>query len=95
MSDDLIGTAEAAEIIGVRVGTVNRWAAEGVLEAAVTLPGKTGARLYRRSDVEAYKALREHRRTKAVEYGACETCTTEGVQTWHSGPCPNTEQVAS
>lgn len=75
--------------MGVSVATVNRWATEGVLEAALTLPGKTGARLFRRSDAEAYKALRDLRRTKAVERGACAACTTGGVQTWHDGPCPN------
>lgn len=94
MAHDLIGTAEAAKRLGVSVATVNRWAAEERLPAAVELPGKRGARLFSVADVDAYGALRTLRKTKAIEHEACAVCTTEGVQTWHSGPCPN-EAVAS
>lgn len=58
MSDDLIGTAGVAERLGVTVATVNRWAKERRLQPAVKLPGRTGARLYRLADVEAYEAAR-------------------------------------
>lgn len=50
---DLISTSEAARILGRPVATVNRWATEGRLAVALKLPGETGARLYRRVDVEA------------------------------------------
>lgn len=52
-TDDLIPTTEAASILGKSVATVNRWAATGRLAAAVEMPGETGARLFRRSDVLA------------------------------------------
>lgn len=51
-ASDLIGSAESARIAGVNVATVNRWAASGVLPVAARLPGRTGARLFRRRDVE-------------------------------------------
>lgn len=51
--DDLIATAQAAEIHGVDVATINRWARTGRLPVAIKIPGKTGANLYRRADVEA------------------------------------------
>lgn len=53
ITDDLLTTAEAALILGKPIGTVNRWAKEGKLREAAKLPGRTGSRLYRRSDVEA------------------------------------------
>lgn len=49
----LVTTAQAAEILGKPIGTVNRWVIEGRLPTAAQLPGRTGARLYRRADVEA------------------------------------------
>ena len=49
---DLIGTAEASRIAGRTVATINRWAASGLLPVAVQLPGRTGARLFKRRDVE-------------------------------------------
>lgn len=53
MSDDLLPTTAVAELLGKSVATINRWAQEKRLVPAVELPGETGARLYRRSDVEA------------------------------------------
>jgi DNA-binding transcriptional MerR regulator len=53
MADDLLPTAEVAQLLGKSVATINRWATEGRLKPAVELPGETGARLYLRSDVEA------------------------------------------
>jgi len=49
----LITTAEAASILGRPIATVNRWALSGRLVPVTQLPGRTGARLYRRADVEA------------------------------------------
>lgn len=56
MHDDLIPTAEVARLVHKTVATVNRWANEGKLPPAVVMPGETGARLFRRSDVEAFLA---------------------------------------
>jgi excisionase family DNA binding protein len=49
--DDLLTTNDVAELAGVSRTTVWRWAEEGLLPAAVTLP--SGHRRFRRSDVEA------------------------------------------
>lgn len=50
---ELIPTAEAARILGVHIATVTRLAAAGDLAVAMKLPGKTGAYLFNRSDIEA------------------------------------------
>lgn len=52
---DLIGSKEATRLFTPAVdrATFNRWAAAGEIEPALTLPGKTGARLFRRADVIA------------------------------------------
>lgn len=52
-TDDLISTAEAASILDRPVATINRMAIDGRLPVAVQMPGRTGARLYRRADVLA------------------------------------------
>ena len=52
--DDLIGTAEAADLLGKPITTINRMALDGRLPVAVQMPGRTGARLYRRADVLAF-----------------------------------------
>ncbi len=56
MLEDLIRTKDVAGLAGKTVATVNRWVLEGKLTPAVEMPGKTGARLFRRSDVEAFLA---------------------------------------
>ena len=53
METDLIGAAEAAEILGVSVATVNRMAANGTLPTAAKLHGRTGAHIFNRATVEA------------------------------------------
>jgi hypothetical protein len=50
---DLVTTAEAALILGRSVATVNRLAASGQLAPTHKLPGKTGAYLFNRADIEA------------------------------------------
>lgn len=57
--NDLIGTAEAAQILGKQPRTVQRMVASGVLTPVTTLPGKTGAHLFNREDVERIKTERE------------------------------------
>lgn len=52
----LVSTAEAAEIIGRSIATVNRFVREGLLAPAMQYPGSTGARMYHRADVEALRA---------------------------------------
>jgi len=49
----LITTAEAAELLGVHVGTVSRMVASGRLTPSFKVPGKTGAFLFDPTDVEA------------------------------------------
>ena len=63
MAEDwLIGSKEAAEILGVDASTISRWADEKLkpearrLTIALRLPGATGAKLFRRSEVEALAA---------------------------------------
>ena len=46
MNVELLTTAEVAEIAGVDVGTVNRWAREGRLSVVRQLPGIRGARVF-------------------------------------------------
>lgn len=51
--DDLIGTDEAAQLLGVSKPTVKRMARAGTLPVAIKMPGQTGAYLFHRSDVAA------------------------------------------
>jgi predicted site-specific integrase-resolvase len=51
-ADELVGAAVAAELLSVDRSTLNRWVAAGRLTPHHALPGRTGARLYRRGDVE-------------------------------------------
>ena len=61
--DDLIGSAEATGLFfpAIDRATFNRWAAAGEIAPALSFPGKTGARLYRRADV---LALAERKRAE-------------------------------
>lgn len=66
--DDLIGSAEAARIIGIDRSTFSRWALYqkvDQLRPAVVLPGdrRIGARLFRRADILVVAA--EHAAKKA------------------------------
>jgi len=56
LSHELMPTVEVAAFHQVSVATVNRWAKGGRLPVAVKVPGKRGANLFRRSDVEALLA---------------------------------------
>jgi excisionase family DNA binding protein len=49
---DLLRSLEAASLLGIDRATFNRWVAAGRIEPAVEFPGKTGARLFARADVE-------------------------------------------
>lgn len=56
MSDELLSTKAVADLLGTTPATINRWANEKRITPAVEMPGKTGARLYRRRDVDALLA---------------------------------------
>ena len=53
---DLIGSTEAAAIVGVHVATIARWAADGTLPVAARLTGKTNPLLFHRTDVQRVAA---------------------------------------
>lgn len=55
-NDTHVTTAEAAEITGRHVATINRWVARELLTPVFTAPGKKGARYYKREDVLALAA---------------------------------------
>ena len=52
----LIGSAEAAELLGVDRATFNRWVASGRVHATAQLPGRTGARMFSRTYIESLPA---------------------------------------
>jgi excisionase family DNA binding protein len=56
MTTDLLTAAQAAERAGVNRRTILRWAETGRLSVALTLPGETGAHLFRPADVDAVTA---------------------------------------
>ena len=49
---DLIGTDEAAHILGITKATLTRWVQADHVTAAHKLPGKNGASLFHRADIE-------------------------------------------
>jgi len=51
---DLVGSLEASLILGVSHATFNRWAKQGRIPVAIKAAGKTGLRLFERSDIEDY-----------------------------------------
>lgn len=50
-SPNLLSTADVADLAGVDVSTVNRWAAAGRIAPMYQGPGRTGVRLYHPTDV--------------------------------------------
>lgn len=54
-SSDLLTSAQVAAILGKSIRTVHRMANDGTLPTALRLPGQTGAVLFTRADVEAYR----------------------------------------
>lgn len=55
-SDEFLGSAAAAELLGINRRRFNRMVARHQIEPAITLGQNTAARLFRRSDVEALAA---------------------------------------
>ena len=56
---DPIGTAEAAQRLGVDVSTISRWVASGRLKPLFRLPAKTGAMVFDAEEVDRLAAQRE------------------------------------
>lgn len=56
MPTDLLATIQAAEIIDVERSTLSRWVASGRISVAHQLPGRTGAVLFERAEVERVAA---------------------------------------
>lgn len=50
---EIITSAEAAKILGLSSSTFHRWVNAGRLTEVAKVPGIRGARMFRRSDVEA------------------------------------------
>lgn len=50
-SPDLIGSAEACDLLGIDRSTLSRWVAAGKLDYWVQLPGTNGAFLFERRRV--------------------------------------------
>lgn len=50
---DLIGSREACRILDIDKATLSRWISAGRIEPVTQLPGKNGAYLYHRRDIEA------------------------------------------
>jgi excisionase family DNA binding protein len=56
---DLIGSAEACELLGIDRATISRWVTSGRLKPAIQGRGTTGSRFYHRKDIEAIHNQRE------------------------------------
>lgn len=50
--EQFVGSVEAAEIVGVPYPTFMRWVAGGRIAPVHENPGPTGAKVFRRADVE-------------------------------------------
>jgi excisionase family DNA binding protein len=55
---EFIGSAEVARLLRINQVTVSRWVASGDLVPAHKLPGKNGAYLFKREDVDRVAADR-------------------------------------
>lgn len=56
---DLVGSSESCRILDIHAATLTRWVAAGTITPAHKLPGKNGAFLFSRTDIEALAAARE------------------------------------
>ena len=52
MFEDWVSASDAADILGVDRSTLNEWARDGKITPLAKLPGRTGARIYARAEVE-------------------------------------------
>ena len=60
---DLVGSSESCRILDIHPATLTRWVAAGSVIPAHKLPGKNGAFLFNRADIEQ---LAEKRRVEAA-----------------------------
>lgn len=60
--DDLIGTAEVIAALDVDRSTLVRWVERGIAQAHTKLPGRNGAYVFTRSELERLRALRGDRK---------------------------------
>ena len=56
--DELLTTAQVAELKGWSITSINRWVRDRKLPTAHKVPGKTGAHLFYRSTIEQFAADR-------------------------------------
>lgn len=54
----LIGSSESCRILNVHPATLSRWVGSGTLTPAHKLPGKNGAYLFNRADIEKLAAAK-------------------------------------
>ena len=52
--DDLLTTSQVRDLTGWSITSINRWALKGELPAK-KLPGRTGAYLFSRTDIEGFR----------------------------------------
>ena len=50
---DMIGSKDSCRILGIDKATLSRWVTAGQLTPVHKLPGRNGAYLFNRSDIEA------------------------------------------
>lgn len=54
-ASDIVGAAEACDLLGIDRSTIARWVQLGKLKPAHKLPGLRGAFLFHRRDIEALR----------------------------------------
>ncbi len=64
--ENVIGVSDSAEIIGCSVSTVKRYVDSGRLAPVHQLPGRTGAYLFAREDIERLARLRAAEKQSAA-----------------------------
>lgn len=57
-NDELVGSAEVCRTLEINPSTVSRWVEAGRLTPAHKLPGRNGAYLFRRADIDTLVAER-------------------------------------
>ncbi|HPU40182.1 MAG TPA: helix-turn-helix domain-containing protein [Microthrixaceae bacterium] len=63
MTNELLGTVEAAEVIGCERSTLSRWITAGRIAPLKKLPGRNGAVLFSRAEVDRVAAIYATERT--------------------------------
>lgn len=58
VNDALIGSTEASRLLDIDKATLSRWVTSGILHPVHKLPGRNGAYLFRRADIENLAAER-------------------------------------